>query len=192
MSKIVWKPGTMLYPVPAVLVSSRYKKNDNILTVGWAGTVCTDPPMLSISLRPERYSYTLISKSGEFVVNVPGHDLAYAVDFCGVRSGRDVDKFSLLKLHRQDAAVVNVPLIAECPLCIEARVRSVTELGSHHMFLAEVAAVNVEGSLLDAKGKLRLDRARLLCYSHGFYYSVSKPLGRFGFSVMKKKKRPER
>ncbi|HDP79212.1 MAG TPA: flavin reductase family protein [Spirochaetes bacterium] len=189
MSRIVWKPGTMLYPAPAVMVSCRHKGADNIITVAWAGTVCTDPPMLSISLRPERYSHGLIKKSGVFAVNIPGRDLAFAVDFCGVKSGREVDKFSVLKLSRLQASKIDVPLIGECPLSLEAVVKSVTPLGSHDLFLAEVAAVSVEEKLVDEKGRLRLDRARLLCYSHGYYYNLGRPLDHFGFSVRKKKGR---
>ncbi|MFH0974767.1 MAG: flavin reductase family protein [Spirochaetota bacterium] len=189
MSKVVWKPGTMLYPVPAVLVTSAYDNITNVLTVSWAGTVCTDPPMLSISLRPERFSYDLVKKSGEFVVNLPGQDIAFAVDFCGVKSGRDVDKFAELGLHTERASAVQAPIIKECPVAIEARVKSVTELGSHHMFLAEVVAVNAERRLIDKNGKLHLEKAGLLCYNHGYYCAVSNSIGKFGFSVQKKQKR---
>jgi flavin reductase (DIM6/NTAB) family NADH-FMN oxidoreductase RutF len=189
MSKIVWKPGTMLYPVPAVLITSAYGKAMNVFTVSWTGTVCTDPPMLSVSIRPERYSYDLIKKSGEFTVNLPGQDLAFAVDFCGVKSGRDIDKFAKLMLHTEAGSVVKAPIIKECPVAIEARVTSVKELGSHHMFLAEVVAVNVEKRLVDKSGTLRLDKAGLLCYNHGYYYTLSKSLGKFGFSIQKKKRR---
>jgi flavin reductase (DIM6/NTAB) family NADH-FMN oxidoreductase RutF len=189
MSKIVWKPGTMLYPVPAVLVTSTHGKSVNVFTVSWIGTICTDPPMLSVSIRPERFSYDLIKKSGEFVVNLPGQDLAFAVDFCGVKSGRDIDKFAELKLHIERGSIVKAPIIKECLVAIEARVKSVQELGSHHMFLAEVVAVNVEERLIDKNGKLHLENAGLLCYNHGHYYSISKSLGKFGFSVQKKKNR---
>jgi flavin reductase (DIM6/NTAB) family NADH-FMN oxidoreductase RutF len=188
MSKIVWKPGTMLYPVPAVLITSAYEKATNVFTVSWTGTVCTDPPMLSVSIRPERYSYNLIKKSGEFVVNLPCQDLAFAVDFCGVKSGRDLDKFAKLKLHTEAGSVVKAPIIKECPVAIEARVTSVQELGSHHMFLAEVVAVDVEQKLIDKNDKLQLENAGLMCYNHGYYCAVSKSLGKFGFSVQKKKK----
>ncbi|MBN2040172.1 MAG: flavin reductase family protein [Spirochaetes bacterium] len=186
-SKTVWKPGTMLYPVPAVLVTSKSKDAINVITVSWAGTVCTNPPMLSISLRPERYSYELIKKSGEFIVNLPGENLATAVDFCGVKSGRDLNKFESCGLHTQQASVVKAPLIQECPVGIEVRVDSIKELGSHHMFIGEVVAVNVETSLIDKSDRLRLDKAKLLCYNHGHYCSVSESLGKFGFSVQKKR-----
>ncbi len=187
MSKIVWKPGTMLYPVPAVLVTSKHEKTVNVLTVSWAGTVCTDPPMVSISLRPERYSYGLIKKSGEFIVNLPGENLAFAVDFCGVKSGRELDKFAALNLHTERASIVKAPVIKECPVAIEVRVESLNPLGSHHMFIGRVLAVNVDKSLIDKSNRLRLDKARLLCYNHGHYCSVSDSLGKFGFSIRKKK-----
>lgn len=190
MSKVVWKPGTMLYPVPAVLVSSHDGGTDNVLTVSWAGTVCTEPAMLSISLRPERHSYGLIRRSGEFVVNLPTADMARAVDFCGVKSGAGIDKISAAGLSRRPARYVSAPLIAECPVCIECRVKDVVPLGSHHLFLSEVLAVHAEESLIDSKGKFHLERAGLLCYNHGHYCAVAKPLGGFGFSV--RKKRPKK
>lgn len=189
MSKVTWKPGTMLYPVPAVMVSSKYEDKENIITVSWAGTICTNPPMVSISLRPERYSYELIKKSGEFVINVPGKDLAFAADFCGVKSGKEVNKFEVLKLHKEPSSVVVAPIIKEAPLAIECRVKEIIELGSHHMFIADVVAVNVEEKLLDEKGKLHLDKADLICYNHGQYCIASKPLGKFGFSVEKRKRK---
>lgn len=189
MSKVVWKPGTMLYPVPAVLVTSHNGGTDNVLTVSWAGTVCTEPAMLSISLRPERHSYGLIRGSGEFVVNLPTADMARAVDLCGVRSGADCDKFKAAKLTRRTARHVSAPLIAECPVCIECRVRDIIPLGSHHLFISEVLAVHAEESLMDSKGKFHLERAGLLCYNHGHYCAVTKPLGDFGFSVRKKRPR---
>jgi len=187
MSKVVWKPGTMLYPVPAVLVSSHDGGTDNVLTVSWAGTVCTEPAMLSISLRPERHSYGLIRRSGEFVVNLPTADMARAVDFCGVKSGAETDKFAAARLSRRPARYVGAPLIAECPVCIECRVKDVVPLGSHHLFLSEVLAVHAEESLIDSKGKFHLERAGLLCYNHGHYCAVAKSLGGFGFSVRKKR-----
>ncbi|HNU91569.1 MAG TPA: flavin reductase family protein [Spirochaetota bacterium] len=189
MSKVVWKPGTMLYPVPAVLVTSHNGGTDNVLTVSWAGTVCTEPAMLSISLRPERHSYGLIRGSGEFAVNLPTADMARAVDLCGVRSGADCDKFKAAKLTRRTAGHVSAPLIAECPVCIECRVRDIIPLGSHHLFISEVLAVHAEESLMDSKGKFHLERAGLLCYNHGHYCAVTKPLGDFGFSVRKKRPR---
>jgi flavin reductase (DIM6/NTAB) family NADH-FMN oxidoreductase RutF len=192
LSKLTWKPGTMLYPVPAVLVSCSYDGVDNIITIAWAGTVCTNPPMVSISIRPERYSYDIIKKSGEFVMNIPNKNLAYATDFCGVKSGRDLDKFEILNLTKEKASVVGAPLIKECPLSLECKVKDVIKLGSHDMFVAEVVAVNVDETLLDDTGKLHLDKAELICYNHGQYCVVGKSLGKFGFSVEKKKNKNKR
>jgi flavin reductase (DIM6/NTAB) family NADH-FMN oxidoreductase RutF len=188
MAKIMWKPGTMLYPVPAVMVTCKHGEIENIITISWAGTICTNPPMVSISVRPQRYSYDIIKKSGEFVINIPGKDLAFAADFCGVRSGRDVDKFEVLKLNKEKANKVNAPLIKEAPLSIECKVKDIIELGSHHMFIADVVAVDVDPSLIDKSGKLHLDKAELICYNHGEYFIASKEVGSFGFSVRKKKK----
>lgn len=188
MGKLVWKPGTMLYPVPAVLVTSRYNGKDNVFTVSWAGTICTEPPMLSISVRPERLSYRMIKSSGEFVVNVPSSDMAFAVDFCGVKSGAEVDKFKEMKFNKRKASVVKAPVIAECPLAIECKVEKVIELGSHHMFIARVVAVLADESLIDKRNRFRLEDARLLCYNHGHYCAASKPIGKFGFSVRKGKR----
>jgi flavin reductase (DIM6/NTAB) family NADH-FMN oxidoreductase RutF len=189
MSKVTWKPGTMLYPVPAAMVSCSHGGVDNILTISWAGTICTNPPMLSISVRPERFSYNLIKESGEFVVNLPGSNLSFAADYCGVKSGRDIDKFKELNLHKEKANKINAPLIKEAPLSIECKVRNIIELGSHHMFIADVVAVNVEEKLLDEKGTLQLEQAELICYNHGKYCIASKPLGKFGYSVERRKKK---
>ena len=144
MGKVLWKPGTMLYPVPAVMVTCRWQGVDNIITISWAGTVCTNPPMASISVRPERYSYQLIKNSGEFVINLPGKDLAFAADFCGVNSGRNMDKFERLELEKEQAKVVDAPIIKSAPLSIECRVSELKELGSHHMFIADVVGVDVD------------------------------------------------
>ncbi|MEF9951465.1 MAG: flavin reductase family protein [Clostridium sp.] len=189
MSKLTWKPGTMLYPVPAVMVSCRNNNIDNIITIAWAGTICTDPAMVSISIRKNRYSYDLIKESGEFVINMPGESMAFATDFCGVKSGRDIDKFSHLNLTKEEGTKVNVPMIKECPVNIECKLKDIIELGTHDMFLAEVIAVNVDESLMDENDKLNLDRANLICYSHGEYCLVSKPIGKFGFSVKKPTKK---
>ncbi|KMT22710.1 flavin reductase family protein [Clostridium cylindrosporum] len=189
MTKLTWKPGTMLYPVPAVMISCKNEDVDNIITVAWAGTVCTNPAMVSISVRPSRYSHELIKKSGEFIINLPGENLAYHTDFCGVKSGRDIDKFKHLNLTKKMGTKVNVPMIEECPVNIECKVKDIISLGSHDMFLAEVLAVNVNENLLDENDKLNLDKANLICYSHGEYCKVSKPLGKFGFSVKKPDKK---
>lgn len=187
MKKLVWKPSTLLNPVPAVMVTcaDKYGK-PNIITLAWAGTINSEPPMLSISVRKERYSYGLIKERGQFVVNLSTEKLAGAVDFCGVRSGATVDKFAAVNLTPAKASKVDVPLIAESPVNIECEVRQVIELGSHDLFLSEVLAVNVDEALLDEKGKLRLDKAGLLCFSHGAYWGLKKPLGYFGFSVARK------
>ena len=190
MKKEVWKGGNMLYPVPAVMVSCADSTGrSNILTIAWAGTVCTNPPMVSVSVRPERYSYDILKQSGEFVINLPTEKLTRQTDEAGVRSGRDCDKWELLGLTQEKAAKVSAPLIAECPVNLECRIKEILPLGSHHMFLAEVLAVDVDPSLLDASGKLELSRAGLIVYSHGEYYSLGKLLGTFGYSVRKKKRR---
>ena len=187
MTKLNWKPGNMLYPLPAVMLSCRRPgEKPNLVTVAWCGTVCSDPAMLSISLRPERYSYDIIRETGEFVVNLVPVKLARALDFCGVRSGRDVDKFAETGLTPEPSRVIQAPGVLECPVQIECRVTQILPLGSHHMFLAEVAGVNVEESLVDQKGALDLSKADLLAYSHGTYFSLGDKLGTFGFSVKKK------
>lgn len=187
MSKITWKPGTMLYPVPCVMVTCKYGDIENIITIAWAGTICTNPPMVSISIRPTRYSYELIKKSGEFVINIPNRELTFAADFCGVRSGRDINKFEHLKLNEEKAFKVDVPLIKEAPLALECKVKDIIELGSHHMFIAEVVAVDVEEEYLNEKNCLELDKAELICYNHGKYCVAGRSLGKFGYSVEKKK-----
>lgn len=179
----------MLYPLPAVMVSVADKAGkSNIITIAWTGTVCTNPPMLYISVRPERYSYGMLKETGEFVVNLTTKELAYAADFCGVRSGRDVDKFQHLGLHKEEAHEVAAPMIAESPVNIECRVCEVKELGSHHMFLADVAAVHVDERYMDKNNKFHLGKAGPLVYSHGEYYDLNRILGTFGFSVKKKRK----
>ncbi len=194
MAKQVWKGGNMLYPLPAVMVSCANAAGEkDIVTVAWAGTVCTNPPMLSISLRPERHSYHIIRESGEFVVNLVTSRLQRACDWCGVRSGRDYDKWAECRLTAEPAAKLELaPVIAESPVNIECRVRDVLELGSHHLFLADVAAVQVEEGLLDARGKLDLARANLTAYSHGEYFELGRRLGSFGYSVRKRKPGPRR
>lgn len=193
MAKQVWKPGNMLYPLPAVMVSvTDGKGQDNIITIAWAGTVCTNPPMVSISVRPSRYSYEMLKETGEFVINLTTEDLAFATDFCGVRSGRDVDKFREMHLTKEKAQFVKAPMIGEAPVCIECRVREIKELGSHHMFLADVLAVHAEEEYMDEKGKFHLNLSKLLVYSHGKYLATGKCFGTFGFSVKKKKNKGKR
>lgn len=191
MGKQIWKPGNMVYPLPAVMVSTADREgNDNIITVAWTGTVCTNPAMLYISVRPERYSYHLLRQSGEFVVNLTTEKLVKATDWCGVRSGRDFDKWKEMHLTRGKAEKLTyAPIIQESPVNIECKVTEVQELGSHHMFLAKVEAVQVDESYMNETGKFELNDTQLLAYSHGEYYTLGKKLGTFGYSVRKKKKK---
>ena len=188
MSKQVWKGGNMLYPLPAVMVSSANAQGESsIATVAWTGTVCTNPPMLYVSLRPERFSYHIIRESGEFAVNLVSRRLQRACDWCGVRSGRDHDKWAECGLTRAKAATLELaPLVAEAPVSLECKVFDVRELGSHHMFLAEVSAVQVEDGLVDDAGRFDLARAGLTAYSHGEYFELGRRLGTFGYSVRKR------
>ena len=188
MSKQLWKPSTILNPVPVVMVTcADAEGKPNIITIAWAGTINSEPPMVSISVRKERYSYELIKNKGEFIINIPNCKLAFVTDLCGVKSGRDNDKFSLTGLTAETASNVSVPLIKECPVNIECRVKHVISLGSHDMFISEIVAVNVDESLIDEKGKMDMGKADLICYSHGEYWSLEKSLGYFGYSVTKKK-----
>ena len=188
MSKLTWKPGTMLYPLPAVMVSCGSMEKPNIITVAWTGIVCTDPAMTYISLRPERYSYGLIKASCEFVINLTTERLMMAADWCGVKSGREVNKFGHCHLTPEAASQVSAPMIAESPLSIECHVEQTLPLGSHEMFLAKILAVNVEESLLDGKGVLHMEHAGLAVTSHGRYFGLGRQLGAFGYSVRKKKR----
>ena len=193
MPKIEWKPGNMLYPLPVVMVSVADEEgHDNIITVAWAGTVCTNPPMVSISIRPERYSYHMIRETGEFVINLTTEELAFATDYCGVKSGRDVDKFKETGLTREKAEKVKAPMIAEAPVSIECKVKEIRELGSHHMFIAQVAAVHADEKYMDEKNRFDLNRARPIVYSHGEYLGTGKKLGTFGYSVKKAKKQAKK
>ena len=186
MSKQIWKPSVLLNPVPLVMVSCMDKNEiPNIITLGWTGTINTHPPMLSISVRPERHSYGMIKESGEFVVNLVTKELTKAADFCGVKSGRDIDKFKYLNLTQDKASKVNTPIIKESPINIECKVTNSIALGSHELFLAEIKAVQVEEKLLDSTGKLNLAKAELICYSHGEYYELGNVLGYFGYSITK-------
>ncbi len=189
MTKQLWKPGNMIYPLPAVMVSVGDKSgNTNILTVAWTGTICTNPAMLYISVRPERYSYEMIRQSGEFIVNLTTKDLAFATDYCGVKSGRDVDKWKDMQLTSGSAINLKyAPIIEECPVNIECKVTEVKELGSHHMFLAEVLGVQVSETYMDKGGKFHLNETGLLAYSHGEYLELGKSIGTFGYSVKKKR-----
>lgn len=186
MAKQTWKGSTLLNPEPPVLVSCGSMEAANLITIGWTGTICTQPSMVSISVRPERYSYQLIKDSGAFVINLPTRKLVRAVDWCGVKSGRDYDKFAEMKLTPLPASTVSCPILAESPVNLECQVTQVIPLGSHDLFLAKVTAVDVDEALLDEKGKLCLERADLIVYSHGEYFSLGKQLGTFGYSVRKK------
>lgn len=184
----VWKPGTMVYPVPAVLVSCGDFDSANLITVAWTGTICTDPAMLYISVRPERYSYPLIKERMEFTVNLTTSAMAKATDLCGVKSGRDTDKWQLTGLTKQKGVTVGCPYVAESPLAIECRVKEIMALGSHNMIIAEVLAVLPREDLMDpATGRLRLEDANLMSYAHGHYYQQGAELGHFGWSVRKRK-----
>lgn len=188
MSKINFKPGTMLNPVPAVMVSCGNKEKSNIITVAWTGIVNSEPPMTYVSVRKERFSHDIIKESGEFVINITTEDLAFATDFCGVRSGRDLDKFKEMKLTPVPGEKVSCPVIKESPVNLECKVREIHEYGSHDMFVADIVNVQVNEELLDANGRIRLDQAGLLAYNHGEYFGLKKqPIGKFGYSVMKAK-----
>lgn len=188
--KEVWKPGNMLYPVPAVMVScGRPGGTPNIITVAWAGTACSDPVMVSVSVRKERYSYDILKETGEFVVNLVTKDLAYSADYCGVKSGRDVDKYKDMKLTPLESTYIQTPGIEESPVNLECRVCRVLELGSHDMFLARVAGVTVDKDYMDEKGKFHLNDAGLVAYSHGEYFLLGEKLGKFGYSVQKRGRR---
>lgn len=190
MSKIEWKGGALLAPVPPTMVSCGTLEKPNVMTVGWTGITNTKPPKTYISVRPERYSHELISESGEFVINLTTEKLVRAADFCGVRSGRRFDKFKLMDLTAQASSKVSAPSIAESPLSIECRVTDKVSLGSHDMFLADIVCITVDESLIDANGKLCLDKCGLAAYAHGEYFALGKKLGSFGYSVRKKKKMP--
>lgn len=187
--KEIWKPGNMLYPLPVVMVSCQKEGGKpNIITVAWAGTICTNPAMVSISVRKERFSHSIIRESGEFVINLTTRELAFATDYCGVKSGRDVDKFQEMKLTAQKAQVVSCPLIAESPVNIECRVTDIRELGSHDMFIAEVVSVSASPQYMDEQGRFDFRKTDPICYSHGEYYTLGDKIGKFGYSVKKKRK----
>ena len=192
MSKISWKPGTMLAPLPPVLVSCGDMDNPNVMTAAWSGVVCTEPTLVYVSVRPSRYSYELIEKNGEFVLNLPTVALAKAVDLCGVKSGRQTDKFKLAGITPINCKKISAPQVKEAPVSLECVVKQATSYGTHTMFLAEVVAVNVEEQLIEKNGALNLDKAGLLAYAHGFYYALGKKIGKFGWSVEKKSTKRKR
>ena len=186
MAKLQWKPGTLLAPAPPALVSCGAMEAHNVLTAAWTGIVCSEPPMTYVSIRPERYSHHMILERGEFVINLPTQAIVRATDLCGVKSGRDGDKFALAGLTAEPSALVAAPGIGECPVSLECRVREVLHLGSHDMFLSDIVAVDVDPGYVDEKGALHLEKAGLLAYAHGGYYGLGRQLGTFGFSVRKK------
>lgn len=187
MERLHWKPAPLLYPVPVVLVScGDLEGKYNVLTVAWAGTICSKPAMIGIAIKPERFSYSLIKESGEFVVNLPSRPLMRAVDFCGVKSGATIDKFKEAGLTPEASRLVKAPRVKECPVALECRVEQVLELGSHHYFIAKMVGIEVEEALLDQAGRLDLERADLLVYVHGRYHGLRPGEGFFGFSVAKK------
>lgn len=192
MGKLVWKPGTLVYPVPAVMVScGDINGEKNIITIAWTGTINSDPAMTYISVRKERYSYDIIKNTGEFVINLTTESIVKACDYCGVKSGRDVDKFKEMNLTAQKASQINAPIIYESPVNIECKVKEIIPLGTHDMFLAEVVAVNVSDEYLDETGKFHFNASKPVCYSHGHYYSLGKYLGKFGYSIQKNKSKPK-
>lgn len=187
MGKELWKPGNMLYPLPVVMVSLADRDgHPNIITLAWVGTVCTNPPMVSISVRPERYSYQILKETGEFVINLTTKELAFATDYCGVKSGRDVDKFKEMGLTPIPAKEVAAPMIKESPVNIECKVRQILPLGSHDMFLADVVAVHADEKYMDGNRKFHLEQAEPIIYSHGSYFGCGELLGTFGYSVKKR------
>ena len=187
---ISWKPGTLIYPLPAVLVScGDSPDNFNVITISWVGTICTNPAMCYISVRPERHSYDLIKNSGEFVINLTTEDMAFATDWCGVKSGKEVNKFEAMGLTPVMGEMVKAPIIKESPLCIECRVKEIVKLGSHDMFIAEVLNVQANTKFIDPEtDTFKLSDARLIAYSHGHYYKLGDEIGRFGWTVQKNKK----
>ena len=189
MSKVTWKPGTFLYPLPAVMVSCGDMEKSNIITVAWTGIINTEPAMVYISVRPSRYSYNIIKESGEFVINLTTKELAYPTDWCGVKTGEKFDKFKEMKLTKEKAKFVKCPMIKESPVSVECKVKEIRELGTHHMFVAEVLGINADEKYIDEKGAFDISKCDLIAYSNGNYYSLGKKIGRFGYSVQKNKKR---
>lgn len=187
MGKIKWKAGTMLSPVPPVLVSVRDGERDNLITIAWTGILSSDPPKTYISVRPERYSYEMIRNSGVFVINIPSSHIIRSIDFCGVRSGRDTDKFRECRLTKEEADDINCPMVGESPVSIECKVTDEIDLGSHRMFMADIVGVYVNADYVDEKGKLKIDKCSLAAYAHGSYFAMGKKIGSFGYSVKKKR-----
>ena len=189
MGKVIWKSGTFIYPIPAVMVSCGDMKKSNIITVAWTGILNTNPATVYISVRPTRYSYNLIKESKEFVINLTTEKLVKATDWCGVRTGAKFDKFKEMNLHKEKAKYVKCPLIKESPVSIECKVKEIKELGSHHVFIAEVLSIDADEKYIDSKGAFDISKCNLIAYANGGYYILGKKVGKFGYSVMKKKKK---
>ncbi len=189
MSRKIWKAGTFVYPIPSALISCGTMEKSNILTIAWTGIINTDPAMVYISVRPNRYSYNIIKKNKEFVINLTNKDLAFATDWCGVRSGKDYDKFKEMKLHKEKAKFVKCPIIKESPVAVECKVKEIVELGSHHMFIAEVLSIDADEKYMDDKGSFDISKCNLIAYANGGYYPLGKKIGKFGYSVQRKKKK---
>lgn len=192
MTKISWKSGTLLAPVPPALISCGTLKNPNVMTAAWTGIICSEPALTYVSLRPSRYSHQIISQTKEFVINIPTVNMAKAVDLCGVKSGRDTNKFKLAGLTAVKCAKISAPQVNEVPISLECKVKNITSYGTHDMFLAEIVAVNVDDIYLDKNNSLNLAKAGLLAYAHGFYYALGKKIGKFGWSVEKKSTKRKR
>lgn len=192
MSRVIWKPGTFIYPLPVVMVSCGNMEKNNIITVAWTGIINTDKPMCYISIRKERYSYNMIKKSKEFAINLTNKDLAYATDWCGVKTGAKVDKFREMKLTKEKAKFIKCPLIQESPVSIECKVKEIRELGSHDMFMAEILSIDADENYIDEKGAFDIIKCNLITYANGKYFSLGKQVGKFGYSVAKKKNKKRR
>ena len=192
MKKTIWKSGTFIYPLPAVMVSCGDMEKSNIITVAWTGIMNTNPAMCYISVRPERYSYNIIKETGEFAINLTTKELAYATDWCGVKTGAKVDKFKEMKLTKQKCEFVSAPAIKESPVSIECRVTDIKEFGSHHTFIADVLSIDADEKYIDEKGAFDISKCNLIAYANGGYYELGKKVGKFGYSVEKKKKKPQK
>lgn len=189
VERTMWKSGTFIYPIPAVMVSCGTMEKANIITVAWTGILNTNPATCYISVRPERYSHDIIKKNGEFVINLTNQELAYATDWCGVKTGAKVDKFKEMHLHKEKANFVKAPLILESPVCVECKVREIVKLGSHDMFIADVLSIDVDNRYIDKNGSFDISKCNLIAYANGGYYPLGKKIGKFGYSVQKKKKK---
>lgn len=185
MKRQIWKPGTMLNPVPVVLITCQYNDIKNVFTVAWTGTICSDPAMVSISVRKERFSYDLIKKSGRFCINLVNEELAYATDYCGVRSGKNEDKFKSMNLQTENATNFDCPIISKSPVVLECEVEKIEELGSHDMFIAKILSVDVDEKYMDENGRFEMEKCNLVSYCHGEYYKLGDKIGKFGYSVKK-------